>query len=240
MRVNCLGAGCVSQPEHSQGFLYSLASNTFLKIIAVPKMADFWIVSIEMLMSSISRCAESLAGTLPSAPTTIGTTLHLTPHSLPSSLHSSLYFSMFSFSLVVTLVSPGTAMSTIRHSLVSLFKIQDSRCLLFKTQCSEPWYQVFWPLSLSQWRHWSPRIALLCHSHWPFQPSAGTTARYVQGHVFFARPQWTAVATLSCLPLYSDCAILLHSETMWLTVWSACLHIRQRGDVHSFSIFAVR
>ena len=36
--------------------------------------------------------------------------------------------------------------------------------------------------------------------------------------MFLARTQWTAVATLSCLPLYSDGAILLHSETMWLTV----------------------
>ena len=48
MWVNCLGAGCVSQPEHTQGFLYSLASKTFLKVLAVPKMADFWIVSIEI------------------------------------------------------------------------------------------------------------------------------------------------------------------------------------------------
>ena len=39
---------------------YSLASNTFLRILAVPKMADFWIVSVERLMSSILRCAESL------------------------------------------------------------------------------------------------------------------------------------------------------------------------------------
>ena len=55
-------------------------------------MADFWIVSIETLMSSILRCAESLVGIVPSAPTTTGTTLHLTPHNLLSSLHSSLYF----------------------------------------------------------------------------------------------------------------------------------------------------
>ena len=121
--------GCVSQPEHTQGFLYSLASNTFLKILAVPNVTEFWIVSIEMLMSSISRCAESLVGIVPSAPTTIGTTLHLTPHSLLSSLHSSLYFSIFLSSLVVTLVSPGTTMSTIRHSLLSLFRIMISGLL---------------------------------------------------------------------------------------------------------------
>ena len=52
-------------------------------------MADFWSVSIELLMSSIPQCAESLVGIVPSAPTTIGTTLHLAPHNLPSSLHSS-------------------------------------------------------------------------------------------------------------------------------------------------------
>ena len=92
-------------------------------------MADFWIVFIERLMSSILRCAESLVGIVPSAPTTTGTTLHLTRHNLSSSLHRSLYFSIFSSSLVLTLVSPGTAMSTIRHSLVSLFRTMISGLL---------------------------------------------------------------------------------------------------------------
>ena len=176
-------------------------------------------------MSSILRCAVSLVGIVPSAPTTTGTTLHLTRHNLSSSLHSSLYFSIFSSSLVLTLVSPGTAMSTIRHSLVSLFRTMISGLLAsitrsVKTLKSQNNFTLSFSLTFSAlcWYHCS-----LCS-----RPC------------FFARPQWTAVATLSCLPLYSDCAILPHSETMWLTVSSACLHIRQKGCVPSFSIFALR
>ena len=55
--ANCLGVGCVSQPKHTKGFLYSLASNTFLRILAVPKMADFWIVSVKFgLVYVYSQC----------------------------------------------------------------------------------------------------------------------------------------------------------------------------------------
>ena len=99
---------------------------------------------------------------VPSARTTTGTTLHLTPHNLPSSLHSSLYFSIFSSSLVLTLVSPGTAMSTIRPFLVSLFRTMISGLLAaitrsVKTLKSQNNFTLSFSLTFSAlcWHHCS-------------------------------------------------------------------------------------
>ena len=141
-------------------------------------MADFWIVSIERLMSSILRCAESLVGIVPSAPTTTGTTLHLTRHNLSSSLHRSLYFSIFSSSLVLTLVSPGTAMSTIRHFLVSLFRTMISGLLASITRSVK---------TLKSQNNFTLSFSLTFSAVW-WYPRAGTTAHYVQGHVFSPDP----------------------------------------------------
>ena len=50
--------------------------------------------------------------------------------------------------------------------------------------------------------------------------------------------QWIALANLSCLPLCSVSAIMLHSLTIWKIVSSALLHIVHIGETFAFSILA--
>ena len=143
-------------------------------------------------------------------------TLHLTHHNLPSYLHSSLYFSIFSSSLVLTLVSPGTAMSIFRHSLISLLRTMISGLLAsitrsLKTLKSQNNFTLSFSLTFSAlcWYHCS-----LCS-----RPC------------FLARPQWTAVATYHAFlwlrrfaTLWNnvaDCLICLfaHSTQRWCPIF---------------------
>ena len=77
-----LGTECLSQPKHIYGIIYSLTSNTVLKILAVLK--DGWFLDFpywEVDINCVEVCRE-LCFTL-SGDITIGTTVHWTPYNVP-------------------------------------------------------------------------------------------------------------------------------------------------------------
>ena len=89
-------------------------SSTILRMRAEPSNAVFWILDMERLQSTLSRCLRRLGVTAPSAPTTIGTTFtDFRCQSFFISLLRSWYLRILSSSLVFIRVSPGTAISTI-------------------------------------------------------------------------------------------------------------------------------
>ena len=121
-----------------------------------------------------------------------------------------LHLSFFSISFSFTLWSAGVAKST-RWQVLSFLLINTRSGLLAR---------IRWSVCISKsqrilWVSFSRMDSGLCVYHlvagWKFN--------------FLHSYQWITFPTQSCLVLYSLCASLLHSLTIWLTVSSLSLHL---------------
>ena len=103
---------------------------TFLIIWAVPRSAVFWMVAVVILQFSCSMLSFRFVVIAPNDPTTIGITLMLVSfHTFLNSILRSWYASIFSCSFLLTLTSPGTAMSIISALFSFLYTITMSGLL---------------------------------------------------------------------------------------------------------------
>ena len=203
-------------------FLLLQLSNTFLRILAVPNKALFCNSLILIVTPSFSSHASNLLLTTPSAPTTTGTTSRcLIPHSLPISLIRSWYFSIFSPSFSYTLWSQGEAMSTMIALLFSFSTTTMSGLLASIT-----------------WSHWMVISHKILHFSFSTTPSGWCSYHFSPLLMSYLQQsfQWTNLAILSCLLLYSFCANILHSLRMWFIVSPFWLHILQSGESTDLSM----
>ena len=176
-------------------------SKTFLNIRAVSSSAVFCSNAVLITTSSSSVHYFSFFDLLSSAPTTTGMTLMLLMfHILLISLFSSWYLSTFSFSFSLTLMSPGIAIWTMAQLLSFLFTRTISGFIAL--------------ISLSHWIITSRKIFTYSFSTIP----SGACSYYLSllFRLYFPHNfQWTILATLLCLFLYSFCANFSHSLTVW-------------------------
>ena len=93
---------------------------TLLSILADLSNALVWIVSALPVSNSPSPLTKDF-GIVSSAPVIIGITINFLSHKLFSSLARSKYLSLFSFYLIFTLLSAGTAKSTIWQVIIIVY-----------------------------------------------------------------------------------------------------------------------
>ena len=207
----------IANGQRSLGsFLLLCLSNTFLRILAVPNNAVFCSNPALMVIPSLSSHVSNLLLTAPRAPTTTGTTsCCLIPHSFPFSLFKSWYFSIFSPSFSYTLWSDGRAISTIITLLLSL-----STTTMSGLQAS------------ITWSHWMFMSHNILHLSFSTTPSGWWSYHFSR----LQSVQWTNLAILLCLLLYSFCARHMHSLIMWFIVSPFWPHILQSGDSTDLSM----
>ena len=105
--------------------IFSLLSNSFLRILVVPNKAAFYNSPFLMVTPSFSSQASNFLLTTPSAPTTSGTTPRcLIPHSLPICLFRSWYFLTFSGFLYIHSMIPGW--SSIHYDCLVIFLLNNN------------------------------------------------------------------------------------------------------------------
>ena len=157
----------------------------------------------------------------PRAPITTGTTMtfHMR-HTGLLQFHLSIV-SNFSSSLSFTLSSPGMATSIMTTSLS--LSTKTISCLLtsiFRSHWTMKSHSILkFSLSTTPFGFCSYQLLALSNSHLP------------------QSCQWIYRVTLSCLPLYSVRASLLHSLSTWATVSRLLLYILHRGDSDVWSMW---
>ena len=164
-------------------------SKTFLSILAVPNKTDFCTIPTFSLIPSVSIHPLKPLLMHPRAPISTVTTSTF----FQLSLVKFWYFSIFSISFSCILQSPGIATSMMMH---------DFAFLLTKIKLG-----LLASITLSHWILISQIDLTSSSSRAPSGPCSYHFS-FLSKLCFLQNFQWTNFATVSCLLLYSHCALV--------------------------------